>query len=95
MENSWISNGLDGIQIDSSIGNVILGDEVLSIGESGNPDPDVGMNRIFGNGSFDVDNNSITTLLAEMNWWGTTSPVGGQFSGPIDFVPFLTADPNP
>ena len=35
------------------------------------------------------------TVMAENNWWGTATPVAGQFAGSIDYTPVHPGtDPN-
>jgi parallel beta-helix repeat protein len=55
---------------------------------------------ITGNNSF-VDNEtgqvsavSSSSILAELNWWGTSSPPSGWFSGNVDYTPYLASPPG-
>lgn len=52
-----------------------------------------GMNSIYGN-AIDLRYNGPGTAVAQFNWWGTATPVAGQFSGSIDWSNPLAADPN-
>jgi hypothetical protein len=54
---------------------------------------------VAGNNSF-VDNEtgqvsavSSSSVLAELNWWGSTSPPSGWFGGDVDYIPYLTSPP--
>ncbi|HBA84261.1 MAG TPA: hypothetical protein DCZ95_09235 [Verrucomicrobia bacterium] len=54
-----------------------------------------GQNSIFGNGNRDFRNTGFGTVMAENNWWGIAPPSALQFSGAVDYNPWLTSDPNP
>jgi hypothetical protein len=64
---------------------------------SGTANPDLGgggsisrgLNSIHDNDSYDVKNETVNTIKAEYNWWGTREPNSGQFSGDVDYDPWL------
>ena len=56
-----------------------------------------GNSSIYGNGNrdFRYNNGGGATVMAENNWWGTATPVAGQFAGSIDYTPVHPGpDPN-
>lgn len=36
----------------------------------------------------------VGEVMAEMNWWGTSSPESDCFRGMVDYTPYLSSDPN-
>ncbi|MFA5093339.1 MAG: inverse autotransporter beta domain-containing protein [Candidatus Omnitrophota bacterium] len=55
-----------------------------------------GHNSIYDNTTLDIVNNTSSLLTAKHNWWGTSNPDPiSQFSGNIDYEPFLLSPPNP
>ncbi len=93
--NTIINNGMNGVYIqDSGTGTTA----VIDLG-GGNLLPSGGYNSIYGNniggGFFDLNNEfAATQVTATDNWWGVTPPLVGQFSGNIDYNPWLSSDPN-
>jgi len=56
----------------------------------------IGNNSIFGNGIDARANPQVARqLMAQGNWWGTATPLPGQFEGQVDYTAPLTEDPNP
>jgi hypothetical protein len=54
-----------------------------------------GYNSIYSNGTYDFVNfPNVRSISAENNWWGTTSPAAGQFTGTVDYNPYLSSNPN-
>jgi hypothetical protein len=54
-----------------------------------------GYNSIYGNTTYDVDNELGTvTISAQHNWWGRASPLDSQFSGNVDHTNPLSVNPN-
>lgn len=68
---------------------------------TGSSNPLLGNSMYNGNNSI-VDasgtlilNQTTNTISAENNWWGSSSgPSAGQFTGSVDYNPYLTSDPN-
>lgn len=54
-----------------------------------------GLNSFIGIGTYYINNQSSTTLIAENNFWGTSSPKLSKFKGSVDWEPFLKSNPNP
>ena len=55
-----------------------------------------GQNSIHsGNCIYDVSHTGGTQLKAEYNYWGETPPNASQFSGNVDYSPYLSTDPLP
>jgi hypothetical protein len=66
---------------------------------------DAGSSSTYGNNSFYVTdtialpytkyfhNLGTTTVKAEKNWWGRSSPNAARFAGPVDYTPTLTRAP--
>jgi hypothetical protein len=89
MEDSVITyNADEGVSLDADTGD---GSVMLIMGYNGWLGGD---NSIYGNTSYDVANWGSGEVMAEDNWWGTTSPQGWQFTGSIDIDPWLLSDPN-
>ena len=76
---------------DTSTVRTESGGNAFTLGEDGNADSP-GHNKIFDNTTFDVDNTTNPTLMAENNWWGVSPPDSGQFNGDVDYDPWLTTD---
>jgi hypothetical protein len=87
--NTIINNGGQGIRLGVVGANTLIADlGGGSLGSAGN-------NSIYGNAGFDIDNlNAGLTIMAENNWWGTATPLAGQFNGNVDYTPWLASDPN-
>lgn len=71
-------------------GAIVKGASTLDLGG-----PEGGGNSFVGNGTFAVVNQTspMASVAAEGNWWGTANAaaIAAMVSGPVDFVPFLTA----
>lgn len=52
-----------------------------------------GDNSVSGYTTYAVDNQWGTTINAQNNWWGTDTPTGLMFNGPVNYTPFLTTEP--
>lgn len=52
--------------------------------------------RVFSDSTFSyyVANLTEYTLMAELNWWGTSSPSSKKFYGDVDYSPCLSSDPG-
>jgi parallel beta-helix repeat protein len=85
LENQITNNLSYGVYIAGSA-NPNLGDSLM-----------VGHNQIYGNGDYDVFNNTSNDISAEMNFWGTMDPDTVEFHiwdssddssrGKVDFIP--------
>jgi hypothetical protein len=55
-----------------------------------------GGNRIFTSKSFNyyVANVTEYSIMAENNWWGTSSPSSKKFYGNVDYSPVCSSDPG-
>lgn len=54
-----------------------------------------GYNSITGVGEVGlVYSTTYSTVFAEENWWGSSSPSSGWFSGDVDYIPYLTSPPE-
>ena len=52
-----------------------------------------GMNSIYNNSSYEVNNQTTTEIQAEYNWWGSsTGP--GSINGSVDYNPWLLTSPG-
>jgi len=73
--------------------NINLGDDTAGT---------AGYNSIYGNngglGNAQINNSTGVTIKGENNWWGTAAPVDADVfnpaEDPVDYTPFLIADPN-
>lgn len=89
------NNGAAGIRINDSA-QPLLGVS----GNSTNP----GRNSLWGNGGYDLYNNTALAQRAENNWWNATTVTeirariydqsDNASKGPVDFQPFLTVQPS-
>lgn len=56
-----------------------------------------GNNKLENNNDYEVYSHTNCTILAENNWWGSSSPSAGQFimtsGSTIDYDPWLTSSP--
>lgn len=91
--NTIINNGTDGLLI-----GALPGSGLYSLDFGGGAEGSAGLNRIYGNdangwGFYDVNNVGPGSLSAENNWWGTATPAAGQFSGTVDYDPWMTQAP--
>lgn len=105
--NTITENSSDGIDFSSEVAsstvrwNIITDNwtDGIHISSSSNPDigteADPGMNAIYDNSGYEVNNESSDTIMVEMNWWGQAPPGAGQFSGDVDYAPWLTVPPPP
>ncbi|MBN2483151.1 MAG: inverse autotransporter beta domain-containing protein [Candidatus Omnitrophica bacterium] len=86
--NTVTDSSLDGVRIERTDSNIVTADfGGGSLGSAGN-------NSIYNNGAFDVNNTTAFNVIAENNWWGTDSPIAGQFNGLVDYTPWLMSTPN-
>jgi len=67
------------IEIEVDVGGGSLGSE--------------GNNSIYDNKTADIEHNLGETVKAENNWWGSADPTP-VFIGDVDYIPYLTFDPN-
>lgn len=87
--NTIATNVGDGLELD----NVNAG--VFHFDLGGGSLASAGLNTILANGSgVDIDNDTGASIKAENNWWGVAPPNPARFSGPVDYDPWLTSDPN-
>lgn len=85
--NKIYSNFLDGVYL------LDLGSSILTLDMGGGALDSGGYNSVYSNGDREVDNDTALTVKAENNWWGST-PTSSQFSGDVDYDPYLNSDPN-
>jgi hypothetical protein len=81
----FVSNATYGIEIESdgASADLNLGDAAAGT---------AGFNSIFGN-AHEAGNVGGGAVTAENNWWGTLTPAAGQFTGAVDYDPWLNAEP--
>lgn len=86
--NNTSTNNIYGVYITDNTGSV---DADFGGGSMGS----AGYNSFYNNTTYDFYNAETTiTPFAVNNWWGTTTPVAGQFSGNVTYIPYLNYDPN-
>ncbi len=71
-------------------------DGIASMDQCGGTCPPCGASNSFkGNTGYHLSNLTATTIDAECNYWGKTTPSSTKFYGPVDYAPYLSADPLP
>ena len=75
-----------GIYLERSGGTVEADIGGGSLGSEGN-------NSIYDNETADIEHNLGERVKAENNWWGSADPTP-VFIGDVDYIPYLTFDPN-
>ncbi len=53
-----------------------------------------GYNSIYDNKNAAIEHNLGETVMANNNWWGSPEPDPTLFIGYVDYIPYLTSDPN-
>lgn len=82
-------NTVNGVRVNAT------GPAVLTLDFGGGALGSLGQSSIYANGNRDFVEVGTGSITAENNWWGTAAPVAGQFSGSVDYTPWLLTDPNP
>ena len=80
----------------STITNSIIRNNNRGVETANAARPIVSTNELYNNieWNYYTEFGGPATLNAQNNWWGTPTPVAGQFNGDVDFSSPLSSDPN-